>query len=126
MVDDYYCKVCCLDRHTKDCPEARSFKLPNTNHFHDGVNYKLFKEKNGKVMAKALGPPDKKHKPMRIWVPKCIVDLERATKLKWVLKAKTQELDGGGPSVNLKIMNVHHKCQGLQRLHLLMEVPLVS
>ena len=68
------------------------------------MNYKLFKEENGKVMAKALGLPNKKHKPRRIWVPKCIVDLERATKLKWVLKAKTQELDGGGPSANLKIM----------------------
>lgn len=68
---------------------SSSNPLPNANLFHENVHYKLFRAKDGKVKAKALGSPNKKRMIKRIWVPKCIVDQERATKLAWVPKVKT-------------------------------------
>lgn len=91
LADDYFCDLCYKDGHTnKDCPMVRSSKImPNSNLFHENTHFKLFRNKNGKVMARPLGPPDKKRKVKKIWVPKCIVDLERDTKLKWVPKKVT-------------------------------------
>ena len=66
-----------------------SIVLPNANMFHENTHFKLFRNKDGKVNAKALGPPNKKRKVKSIWVPKCIVDLERSTKYEWVPKNKT-------------------------------------
>ncbi|KAK3136430.1 hypothetical protein QOZ80_5BG0434240 [Eleusine coracana subsp. coracana] len=78
LVDDYYCERCCKDDHTtKDCPMVRnSTVLLNANLFHENTHFKHFRNKDGKVKAKALGPPNKKRKVKSIWVPKCIIDLE--------------------------------------------------
>jgi hypothetical protein len=80
LAHDYYCDKCCLDGHTsKDCPKMSSINFPNANLFHENVHYKLFRANNGRVMAKAIGPPDKKRKIKRTWVAKSIVNQERAT-----------------------------------------------
>ncbi|GJM99751.1 hypothetical protein PR202_ga16880 [Eleusine coracana subsp. coracana] len=91
LADKYYCERCCKDGHTiMDYPMVRSsIDLPNANLFHENTHFKLFRGKGGKVIAKALRPPNKKRKVKSIWVPKCIVDLERSTKYKWVPKNKT-------------------------------------
>ncbi|GJN31911.1 hypothetical protein PR202_gb20366 [Eleusine coracana subsp. coracana] len=62
---------------------SKDIFLPR-NHFPD-----VDGNKNGKVKAKALEPPNKKRKVKSIWVPKCIVDLERSATYKWVPKNKT-------------------------------------
>jgi hypothetical protein len=93
MADDYYCERCCKDGHTmKDCPmKKEKMVLPKANTynlFHENTHYKLFQNKDGKIMAKPLGPPDKTRKVKSIWVPKVLVDLERKTNLRWAPKNK--------------------------------------
>ncbi|GJN36800.1 hypothetical protein PR202_gb25696 [Eleusine coracana subsp. coracana] len=91
LADDYYCERCCKDGHaTKDCLMVRSsIVLPNANLFHENTHFKPFRNKDGKVKAKAFGLPNKKRKVKSIWVPKCTVDLERLATYKWVPKNKT-------------------------------------
>ena len=90
LADDYYCDKCCMDGHTsKECPKVRSsIAFPNANLFHENTHFKLYREKDGKVKAKALGPPDKTRRIKQIWVPKSIVDRERKAKFVWAPKTK--------------------------------------
>ncbi|GJN16217.1 hypothetical protein PR202_gb03180 [Eleusine coracana subsp. coracana] len=64
LANDYYCERCCKDGHTiKDCPTVRSsIALPNANLFYENPHFKIFRNEDGKVKVKALGPPNKKRK----------------------------------------------------------------